>query len=137
MVDISEDTLTDAAGNIDKAAVRATIDRLAARAERDHASFSPPPDPPDESRALSYLQDGVGNAIGIYILLRTGGRQYQFGTEEFHALERAMNQWFQLYAACYDIDIESDVSIRTAAEVLLDTEDLQAVAEVLTGVSPS
>lgn len=133
MVEVSVETLTDDSGAVDPTAVRETIERLSDRAERDASAFEAPPEP-DPDRALEYLRSGAGQAMATYIILRTGGRTYRFSETEFEALEVAMNQWFELYAASFGTDIDSDVSIRTAAETLLDTNDVREVAELLTGV---
>ena len=124
----------DDAGNIDAAAVRKRIDALSRRAHEDESSFRSPTDPPDVDRARSYLRSGAGQAIALYVYLRTGGRLYAFSRSEFERLERAMNTWFELYAACYGADIVSETSLRTAAEAFVDTEDITAVAQTVTGV---
>jgi hypothetical protein len=45
-----------------------------------------------------------------------------------------MNDWFELYAACYGVDVDSDVALREAAELLIDTHNIKDVAQILTGV---
>jgi len=47
-----------------------------------------------------------------------------------------MNDWLELYAACYGVDIDAAFTIREAAEALIDTHDARAVARVLTGLPP-
>lgn len=131
-VDVS--ALTDDAGAVDSGAVERHIAALRSASERDRAGFAPPDTPPDEDRARRYLREGVGPAIGTYVLLRTGDRHYRFSPEEFADIERAMNTWLALYAACYGVETDPDASLRTAAELLLDTEDVGAVAATLTGV---
>lgn len=128
------DGVVSADGTIDSEAVQSRIEELRRQAERDVAAFDPPADPPDEDRALEYLRSGAGQAIALYAHLRTGGRLYAFSQSEFRALEAAMNTWLDLYAACYGVDIDSDVSLRTAAEAFVDTEDIADVARVITGV---
>jgi hypothetical protein len=110
------------------------IDDLADRAAAARASFDPPADPPDEERALSLLREGFGPTVSLYVECRTGGDPVRFGEAEFDRLERAMNDWLELYAACYGVEIDADHTVRTAAEALLDTHDLPAVARILTGV---
>jgi hypothetical protein len=107
---------------------------LARRAETARASFEPPPDPPDEERALRYLREGAGPAIAVYLEARTGGEQVRFDTEAFGALERAMNDWLELYAACYGTDIDAEFTVREAAEILVRTENVRHTAQVLTKV---
>lgn len=109
------------------------IRELATRARRDRSAFSPPTDPPDEDRALTYLREGVGQAVGVYVDARTGSWD-RFSPEEFSRLEDAMNEWLELYAACYGEDISASFSVRTAAELLLETHNIRDVAVVLTHI---
>lgn len=83
---------------------------------------------------MGYLRDGVGPAIWLYVEGRTGGRFYHFTPDQYDALERAMNRWLECYAACYGVSIEADFTVRTAAELLLETHNVADVAELLTGV---
>ncbi|PSP20051.1 hypothetical protein BRC61_07835 [Halobacteriales archaeon QH_10_65_19] len=112
----------------------ARIGELADRATEDCAAFEPPADPPDDEQAMSYLRDGAGPAVSLYVEARTGGRMVHFPPDQYHALENAMNDWFELYAACYGVDVESDVALREAAELLVDTHNIKDVAQILTGV---
>lgn len=121
--------LTDADGDLDPTQVRSCIAQLREQARDDHKSFAS-----SERPSLEYARDGVGRAVGLYVLLRTGGRSYRFSPEEFEELEGAMNEWLELYATSHGINLESDASIRTAAELLLETDDIVAVANQLTGV---
>lgn len=116
-------------------AVRERIDDLAASARRDRGDFSPPEDPPDEERAMTYLREGFGQAVWCYVDARTNGFD-RIDPDEFEALEGAMNQWLELYAACYGQEIEADVTIRKAAELLLETHNVRDTAQVLTHVPP-
>jgi hypothetical protein len=109
------------------------IDALAADAERARESFDPPVDPPDEARAMAFCRDGVGEAIAVYVDARSGEWD-RFGEEEFDRLERALNDYLELYARCYGVEIDAEYSVRTAAEALLDTHDITDVARILTGV---
>lgn len=126
--------LLDEDGDVIPAAVSAHIERLDERARADAAAFDPPEEPPDEASATEFLRDGAGKAIGLYIHLRTGGRQYRFSEREFELLEDAMNTWFSLYAACYGVELRPAVSIRTAAEAMIDTHSITDVARIVTGV---
>lgn len=119
---------------MDRAAIRERIKTLAERAARDRASFEPPSEPPDEDRALEFLREGAGQAVGLYVHARTGGRMVAFSASEWEALEDAMNTWFELYAACYGVRVEMDVPVRTAAEALLETHNIRDVARMLTQV---
>jgi hypothetical protein len=112
----------------------ARIGELADQATEDCAAFEPPADPPDDGQAMSYLREGAGPAVSLYVEARTGGRMVHFPPDQYHALENAMNDWFELYAACYGVDVESDVALREAAELLVDTHSIKDVAQILTGV---
>jgi hypothetical protein len=110
------------------------IEELAARAERDRAAFDPPADPPDEERALSYLREGVGPAVAVYLDARTGDDPVRFSRESFDDLEAAMNGWLELYAACYGVDVDAEFTVREAAELLVETHNVADVAYLLTQV---
>ena len=110
------------------------IDNLADQAETDVASFEPPADPPDEERAMNYLQEGAGPAVSLYVEARTGGVMVHFPPDEYHALEGAMNAYLDLYAACYGATIDGEFTIRQAAELLVDTHNIKDVAQILTGI---
>ncbi len=110
------------------------VEALASRAEADREAFVPPEEPPAVGKALTYLREGAGQAIWLYVEGRTGGRYTEFSPEAFSRLEDAMNEWFSLYTACYGVETDPDVSIRTAAEALIETENVHDTARILTGV---
>lgn len=107
---------------------------LRERADRHVESFEQPADPPEREEAMTYLTDGAGPAVSLYVEARTGGQMVHFPPDQYGALESAMNDWFELYAACYGVELDADFVLRTAAEALLDTENIHDVARVLTGV---
>lgn len=109
------------------------IPSLAERARQDKARFSPPSNPPDEDLALQYLTDGVGDAVGLYIRARTG-EQVRFDTVEFALLERALNDWFELYAACYGVDFDASFTVREVAELVIETHSIRETALLLTRI---
>jgi hypothetical protein len=109
------------------------IAELSERARRDREAFDAPLDPPDEDAALEYLVDGVGDVVGLYIEARTG-EQVRFGDAEFAMLERALNDWLDLYAACYGVDLDASFTVREAAELLVDTHSIRETAILLTNV---
>ena len=106
---------------------------LSERARRDRERFEPPEDPPDEAAALEYLTEGAGEAVACYVDARTG-ELVRFDDAEFAALERAFNDWLDLYAACYGVDLEASFTVREAAELLVDTHSIRETALLLTGV---
>ncbi|MFC7154769.1 hypothetical protein ACFQPA_04780 [Halomarina halobia] len=113
------------------------IAALEARAERDREAFAPPDDPPDERRAMRYLREGFGPAVALYVEARTGGGEpVAFHPDEFAALERAMNQWLDLYAACYGTTLDAEFTVREAATLLVGTHNVRDTARVLTRVPP-
>jgi len=112
----------------------ARIYELADRATADCAAFEAPADPPDEDRAMELLREGVGPAVSLYVEARTGGMMVHFPPDEYRALEGAMNDWLELYAACYGVEIDANVTVREAAELLIDTHNIRDVAQILTGV---
>jgi len=109
------------------------IAELSERARRDRESFEAPSDPPDEESALGYLTDGVGDVVSVYLDARTG-EPGRLDDAEFALLERAMNDWLELYAACYGTDLEGAYSVREAAELLIDTHNIHETALLLTRV---
>lgn len=109
------------------------IAELAERARRDRERFEPPSTPPDEEAAVDYLVDGVGDVIALYIEARTG-EMVRFDAAEFALLERALNDWLELYAACYGADLEASFTVREAAELLVETHSLRETALLLTRV---
>ena len=110
---------------------------LAERARRDRETFEPPETPPDEEAALTYARDGVGPVVAIYVDARAGAdAPVAFDPAEFELLERAMNDWLELYAACYGVEIDAAFTVREAAELLIDTHDINDTAMLLTGVQP-
>jgi len=116
---------------------RERIDSLAADARAARSSFEPPgpDDPPAVERAREFVSTGLGPTIMVYVHARAGD-QVRFEDSEFERLERTMNDWLELYAACYGVDIDAAFTIREAAEALIDTHDARAVARVLTGLPP-
>jgi len=122
-------------GPADRSARWERVRELASRAERDREQFEPPADPPDEERAMGYLREGVGPAVSVYVAGRTGGSPAAFSGTEVSLLEDAVCTWLGLYARCHGVEREVDVSIRQAAEVLVDTHNVADTAAVLTGVT--
>ncbi|WP_459195077.1 hypothetical protein [Halosimplex sp. J119] len=109
------------------------IAELAADAERARESFDPPTEPPDEARAMRFCREGVGEAVAVYVDARSGEWD-RFGEAEFDRLERALNDYLELYARCYGVELDAEYSVRTAAEALIDTHNVADVARILTSV---
>ena len=114
------------------------IAALERRAERDRAAVAADDgdgraDPDD---AATYLREGAGQAIWLYVEARTGGRLVPLSPAELEALERAMNQWFECYTRCYGVALDADFTIREAAELLVQTRNVDDVGQLLTGTPP-
>lgn len=107
---------------------------LRERAREARAAFEPPADPPAHERALAFARDGVGEAAAIYVDARSEDSWVYFDEDAFDALEDGLDTYLELFAACYGTDRDVEVSVRTAAETLLDTHDAVDTAAVLTGV---
>ena len=107
------------------------VAELSERARRDRVAFDAPSDPPDEEAALEFLTDGVADVVALYIQARTG-EKVRFDDAEFALLERALNDWLELYAACYGTDLDGAYSIREAAELVIDTHSIRETAVLLT-----
>jgi len=113
--------------------LRDRIDDLAERASADRRAFDPPAQPPDEDRALAYLRDGVGDAVAAYVEARTG-EFVALDDAEMTRLERATNDWLELYARCHGREMDAAFTVREVAETTLATRDVVDAAQLLTGV---
>jgi len=118
---------------VNEAQARDRIDDLAARAEADRAAFEPPEDPPDTERAMEYLRNGAGEAVWLYVDARVDGFVH-IPPAAFERLEGAMNEWLELYAACYGVEMDAEFTVRKAAELLLETHNIKDTAVMLTQV---
>ncbi|PCR91132.1 hypothetical protein [Natrinema ejinorense] len=117
------------------------IAALARRAERERAAFDPDRRSADAvdttgspEDADAYLRDGAGRAIWLYVEARTGGRLVPFTQAELTALEGAMNRWLECYTCCHGVALEADFTVREAAQLLLETRNIDDTAQLLTRV---
>lgn len=110
------------------------ISELAQRADTAREEFVPPEDPPDEERAMALLRNGVGPVIMVYIDARTGDDWTRFPPVEHSLLERALNDFLELYAHCFGRDIDCEYTVREAAEMLLETHNVADTAQQLTKI---
>lgn len=117
-------------------AYRERIETFAARARRDQDRFDLPAELPAEERAMTYLREGLGPLTALYIEARTAEWDVEFSAAELEKLHRATNDWLSLYARCYGYDLDTDVTIRKVAEVLLETHNIRDTAQLLTHVPP-
>lgn len=110
--------------------------RIAALAEEsrdDCEAFEPPDEFPATDRAMTYLREGVGEVLSVYVDARTG-ESVEFDAVELALLQQAMNDWLELYARCYRTEIDAEFTVREAAELLVETHNLTDTAQLLTGV---
>ncbi|MGM0606040.1 MAG: hypothetical protein ACQETB_10285 [Halobacteriota archaeon] len=111
------------------------IERLAERANRTaREPIDVPFDAPDPERAVSILQRELGPVVSVYIEARTDEDPVAFSGRELDRLHEATNVWLRLYAACYGVSIDPDVTIRDVAELVIETHDIKDTAALLTGV---
>lgn len=114
------------------------IERLAreARAARDawDGDAAGADTAPDEERALEAARDGLGPVVACYVEARTSDDPPRFSAREHRLLRRATRDWLELFARAHGVAHDSDATVRAAAELLLETHDIVAVAELLTGV---
>ncbi|MDY6819406.1 MAG: hypothetical protein SVG88_12155 [Halobacteriales archaeon] len=120
---------------MDPEEIKARITTLREEADADVAAFEPPTDPPAADEAMDYLREGAGQAIWLYVEARVDGF-VELSPEQFEDLEGAMNDWLELYARCYGVDLTAEFTIRKAAELLLETHNIKHTAEMLTQVPP-
>lgn len=112
------------------------IRELAAEAAAERRAFDPPAAPPDEERALSYLTEGAGRVVAVYVEARTHDEGVAFSEAEHALLHRALNDWFDLYARCYGVELDADFTLRETAELVVRTHDIRDTAQLLTRVPP-
>ncbi|MFT4891287.1 MAG: hypothetical protein ACI9YT_002214 [Halobacteriales archaeon] len=111
------------------------VDELAERVREEWESFEPPDDPDEADDCAKRLcREGVGPTILVYVEGRAGDELVAFGEETFDRLEGTLNEWLALYARCYGVDADPDVTVREAAEVFVDTHSAMHTAQILTGV---
>jgi hypothetical protein len=117
-------------------AYRERLDELTAQARQDRETFDPPENPPDEKRAMEFLREGLGPLVALYLDARTAEWDVEFSAAELEGFHRAMNDWLSLYARCYGVEIYPDMTVRRAAEVLMETHNIRDTAQLLTQVPP-
>jgi len=84
---------------------------------------------------MTFLREGLGPVVAIYCQARTGGGPpVAFSDVEFTLLQRAMNDWLELYTRCYGVKLDAQFTVREAAELLVRTHNVRDVAQELTKV---
>ncbi|WP_313690770.1 hypothetical protein [Halorarum halobium] len=131
-------TGSDAAGDGDGADGRRSdalpsIERLAADAREAREAADAPTDPPDSEAALVAARDGLGPVVARYIAARTGETE-RLSARQLDGLDRATNDWLAAYARHHGVETDPDVTVRTAAELVIETHDVVATARLLTDV---
>lgn len=110
------------------------IQRLAAEAGEARAALTGDLPAPDEQRALEAARDGLGPVVACYIEARTGDDLVRLSAREHRLLRQATRDWLECFARWHGVAHDADATVRAGAELLLDTHDIVAVAELLTGV---
>ncbi|MFP8952374.1 hypothetical protein ACLI4Z_05270 [Natrialbaceae archaeon A-arb3/5] len=110
------------------------IAALQRRAERDRERLELDGQLADPDDGSAYLHEGAGQAIWLYVEARTGGRMVPFSAAELAALEDAMNRWLECYTRCHGVEFDSQFTVREAAELLVQTRNVDDVGQLLTGV---
>lgn len=142
---MSTDTASDYADRIDElaTAAREARKRLVDGEERELPIAGGPRESVNiagreagdpETAALIAARDGLGPVVGIYVEARAGSEQVRFSASELSRLHEATSDWLAVYAGCHGIHADPDVTVREAAELLVDTHDVTDVAALLTGV---
>ncbi|GEM_PF-929167 len=90
-----------------------------------------------EEAALVAARDGLGPVVALYVEARTADEWVWFSETEMDRLHAATSDWLAVYARCHGVDVDPDVTVREAAEMLLDTHDITDVAALLTGIHRS
>ncbi|WP_435074192.1 hypothetical protein [Halorubrum sp. HHNYT27] len=86
-----------------------------------------------EEAALVAARDGLGPVVGAYVEARTAEEPVWLSGRELDRLHGATSDWLAVYARCRGVDADPDVTVREAAELLIDTHDITDVAALLTG----
>jgi sulfur carrier protein ThiS len=112
------------------------IDALTARARREREAVAVDSEAvPAEERAMEYLRNGFGPTVWCYVDARTGSKE-PLSESQMTLLDRGTNDWLTVYARCYGTEIDLSVSVRLAAEVLIETRNVRDTAQLLTDVPP-
>lgn len=125
---------TDQSKRHDDTVVDEQIRDLIDAATRERETFQSPAEVPDEARALELLREGFGQAVWVYVEAHTGGRNREFNRTERAVLQRAMNDWLELYARCYGVELDAAFTVREAAELLIETRNVYQTAQLLTRI---
>ena len=122
--------------NASTTTVAERIEALTARARRERDSLTVAPEAvPAEDRAMEYLRNGFGPTVWCYVDARTGSKAI-LTDAQMSKLDRGTNDWLAVYARCHGTEIDLDLSVRSAAEVLVETRNVRDTAQLLTDVPP-
>jgi hypothetical protein len=108
--------------------------REARTAREGWADANPHDSAPDDQRALEAARDGLGPVVATYVEARTSEDPPRFSAREHRLLRRATRDWLECYTRSHGVEHDADATVRTAAELLLETHDIVDVAQLLTGV---
>jgi hypothetical protein len=82
---------------------------------------------------MELLRSGLAPVVEAYVEARTGDMVRLSGTE-LDLLNRATNDWLACYARCHGAEVDPDVTVREAAELVVETHHIGDTAALLTGV---
>ena len=88
----------------------------------------------DETQAVEYARDGLGDVVALYLEARTAEWDVEFSGRELDLLHQATNDYLSLYTRCHGVTFDTDVTVREVAEVLLKTHNIVDTAQLVTKV---
>lgn len=109
------------------------IRRLAEEARTRRESMAGGDDAPAPEEAIELLRSGLAPVVAAYVEARTG-EMVRLSPAEMELLDRATNDWLACYGRCHGVEIDPDVTVREAAELVVDTHHIGDTAALLTGV---
>lgn len=111
------------------------IRQLATEAREIRESTTTAENDPDlDLTPLAAARDGLGPVLAVYVEARAGDEPVRFEQTELDLLHRATNDWLVVYARQRGVDADPNVTVREAAELLIDTHDVVDVAAQLVGL---
>lgn len=104
------------------------ITTLVQRSHRQCDAFDPETDDPERC-----LRDGVEPIVSLYVEVHCDADDELCEVEQ-SLLERALNDWLSLYAACHGAALQSHVTVHEMAVASVGEGDVRTLADELLGV---